>query len=240
MRIKKVFYNVWACVIFIGLFSSCSYSNNQSSQKLSKSVVIKGTSAINVKSDTAILELRISKSGKDINNIIMKSNKIIDDILDSLAELGIDNNDIYISRYDIYPITYEGNFINFNNFSDYDMSSYMSIKVRDINKIGEIITKATKAGADTYNEIEFTVNDYDKYYKEALKKAIEDGNNKAKEISKSLGVDLGTVVKIDEDKGYFDYNENNDFTNINYEKKFDSVIGVNKLIRASVNMTFEY
>ena len=120
------------------------------------------------------------------------------------------------------------------------MSSYMSIKVRDINKIGEIITKAKKAGADTYNEIEFTVNDYDKYYKEALKKAIEYGNNKAKEISKNLGVDLGTVVKIDEYEGYVDYNENNDFTKINYEKKSDIVRGVNKLIRASVNMTFEY
>ena len=224
MRSKKIFYSILTFVISIGLFSSCSYNNNQLPQKHSKYIMVKGNAVINVKPDTAILDLNIETTGKDIKTIQLKNNKIMDNIVEIIEKLGVDKKDIYISNY------------NFNTIF-YTLNTEISIKVRDINKIGEIITKA---GADTYNEIEFTVNDYDKYYKEALKKAIEDGNNKAKEISKNLGVDLGTVVKIDEYEGYVDYNENNDFTKINYEKKSDSVRGVNKLIRASVNMTFEY
>ena len=105
----------------------------------------------------------------------------------------------------------------------------------DIDKIEEIVYEVTKAGANIDSGIEFTVSNYNKYYKEALKEAIENGNNKAKDISKSLGIDLGNVIKIDEDD---DYNENN--INVNYVEKSNCINIDNKLIQASVNMIFEY
>ena len=235
METKKIFYNILAFVISIGLFSSCSYSNSQSSQKHNKSVMVRGNAVINVKPDTAILEVYVKTKGENIINIQSENNKIMDNIVEIIEKLGVDKKDIYISDY------------NFNTIF-YTLNTEISIKVRDINKTGEILNKvnniATKSNSyiDT-NIIEFTVRDYDTYYKEALKEAIEDGNNKAKEISKKLGVDLGSAIKIDEDQDYihyFHYGEDNNFANINYDEKSNNVIEANKLIEASVTMTFEY
>ena len=228
MIIKKIFYNILAFVISIGLFSSCSYRDNQSSEKYSKSIVIKGNSLINVKSDTAILELISSTSGKNIINIISENNKITDSIVDTIEKLGVDKKEIYKSDCKLYL------------YKLYNIDTTISIKVRDINKIGEIVNKAIKSGASKNYNIEFTVSDYDKYYKEALKEAIEDGNNKAKALSKNLGVNLGSAIKIDEDDNYTDTNENNNFINANYKENSNLFRGDNKLITASVNMTFEY
>ncbi len=239
MRSKKIFCSILAFAISIGLFSSCSYNSNQSSQKNGKSVVVKGNSVINVKPDTAILELGVITVDKDINKIKVESNKIMDNIVDAIVKLGVNKKDIYTSSYNLNSeYTYISD--TESQLSGYDLSTTISVRVRNTDKIGEIITEATKAGANINNGIVFTVSDYDKYYKEALKKAIEDGNNKAKDISKNLGVDLGSAVKIDEDQNYINYNENNNFTNANYEEKTNNVRGTDQLITASVNMTFEY
>ena len=233
MRSKKIFYSILTFVISIGLFISCSYKDNQLSQKHNKSIVLKGNSVISVKPDTAILTLGLSIDDEDINKIKIESNKIIDNIVDSEVKFGVDRKDIYVSRY------------NLNKIYDVGLYSEITLKTKDINKIGEILTKATneaaKFGIDLgINLEEFTVNDYDKYYKEALNNAIEDGNNKAKALSKSLGVDLGSPIKIDENQNYSNNNENDEFTNAFYDKKSNNIRGANKLIKASVNMTFEY
>ena len=242
MMNKKIVYNVLVFVISIGLFSSCSYSDNQLSQKHSKSIMIKSNAVINVKPDTAILNLYIDtvgKNGETNKDIQSKNNNTISSIIDNILKSDIlDRQDIYISDYGY------GSDTDVNGIKSNAIYTSISMKVRDINKIEEIITKAnneaTKFGIDITTNIEFTVSNYDKYYKEVLNKAIEEGNIKAKALSKSLGIDLGSVVKIDENQEYTDDNENNNFKNINYEEKSNSFIGVNKLIKASVNMTFEY
>ena len=239
MVVNKIFYNILLFIIFIGLFSSCSYNNNQLAQKHSKYIMVKGNSIINVKPDMAILDLTIETTGKDIKTIQLKNNKSMDNMVDNLVKLGIDRKDIYRSNYNLNT---DSNLDSKNIFKilDYTLSTTISIKVKDINKIGEIITESKKAGANIDKPIDFSVSDYDKYYKEALNSAIEDGNNKAKNISKKLGVDLGSAIKIDEYNEYIDNNTINYFKNSNPIEKSNSFRGENKLIEANVNMTFEY
>ena len=249
MRNKKIFYSILIFVISIGLFSSCSHRKNQSSEKYRKSIIVQGNSVINIKSDTAILKLSINTIGKNNIDIQLKNKKIINNIVDNIVKLGVCKKDINISNYNSYQSN-NNKSKNLSLISDCEIGTNISIKIRDINKIGEIINKInneiTKFSANiTDINIQFTVNDYDKYYKEALKKAIENGNNKAKALSKSLGVDLGNAVKIYENQNHisdiysFD-NKNSNFTNICYEEKFNNAIEANKLITASVDMTFEY
>ena len=244
MRSKKIFYSILTFIISIGLFSSCSYSDNQFSQKYSKSLMVKGNAVINVKPDTAILKLDINLEGKKTMDIKLEYSKMMDNIVNYIVKLGTDKKDIYIDDYNLHP---SNNYESKNPFKieNYGLYTTLSIKVNDINKIGEIVTEANneakKFGGNISDiDIKFTVNNYDKYYKEALKNAIEDGNKKAKELSKGLGIDLESVVKIDENQEYTDDNENNNFKNINYGEKSNNIIEANKLIKASVNMTFEY
>ena len=200
MVVNKIFYNILISIISIGLFSSCSYDNNQLPQKHSKSIIVKGNSTINVKADTTILELDVNTIVKNIIDIQPKNNKIINNIVDALVKLGIDKKDIYTYSLTIFE-NYNDKSKDLYKISDYDIYTTISIRVKDIKKINEILTEARNKAKKFDAEIldvtkKLTVSDYDKYYKEALKKAIEDGNNKAKDLAKSLGVDLGTAVKI--------------------------------------------
>ena len=234
MRSKKIFYSILTFVISIGLFSSCSYNNNQLPQKHSKYIMVKGNAAINVKPDTAILKLSINTIGKNDVDIQSENKKIINNIVDILVKLGVNKKDIYKSNCNLKSIN-NNKSKNLSKTSNYMLLTIISVKVKDIDKIEEIVYEVTKDGANIDSGIEFTVSNYNKYYKEALKEAIENGNNKAKDISKSLGIDLGDVIKIDEDD---DYNENN--INVNYVEKSNCINIDNKLIQASVNMIFEY
>ena len=163
----------------------------------------------------------------------------MDKIVDAVIKLGVDKKDIYTSGYYLYP-SYNYNSENSSEISGYELSNTISLKVRDITKVGEIVTETTKAGANINNGIQFTVNDYDKYYKEALENAIENGNNKAKVIAEGLKVDLGPAIKVEEDQNYNNYNANSNFPNVKSEEKSTGIRANDVLITASVNMIFSY
>ena len=90
----------------------------------------------------------------------------------------------------------------------YEVSNDLTVKLRDLDTVGEIIDEVTNAGGDQirFNGIDFSIDDPSPFQDEALTAAINDAVSKAESVAETAGVELGSLLHISEgfssDGGY--------------------------------------
>ncbi|MFA5948440.1 MAG: SIMPL domain-containing protein [Candidatus Gracilibacteria bacterium] len=156
--------------------------------------------------DVAKISLGVTTDGATSEVTVLDNTKKINAIMAELENFKIDKKDIQTTNYYLNPkYDYTPDKGNFQN--GYTLSQNIEIKVRDFTKIGDIIAKTTKVGANMVGGINFTVDDTDKAKAEARVQAIAKARENAKSIADAAGLKLGKVLSYYEyvDAGYPDY-----------------------------------
>ncbi len=121
-----------------------------------------------------------------------KSNNVIK----AIKDLGVKEEDLKTISYTIYPRYQYAS--GRNDIIGYEITQSLEIKIRDLEKVSQILEKATSAGANQVGSLDFTFDDSEKIKSEARQKAIAQAKQKAQDLASSLGVSLGKVVNFSE------------------------------------------
>ena len=78
-------------------------------------------------------------------------------------------------------------------------SNRITVRIRDVTKVANVIDVLTGAGANDIGGINFTVTQASKHLDEARAKAIADARRKAEIYAKAAGVTLGEPISISEE-----------------------------------------
>ncbi len=78
------------------------------------------------------------------------------------------------------------------------MTNSLTLRIRDLAKLGEVIDRSVKLGINQGGEINFTNNDPEAAVTEARKAAMQEAMAKAKTLTEAAGVSLGRVIEISE------------------------------------------
>ncbi len=84
----------------------------------------------------------------------------------------------------------------------YEVSEYISVKVRDLAKSGDIVKGLGDIGISEINGPNFSIENEDKLKEEARKMAIDEAKEKAKALARDLGVRLVRIVNFSENGNY--------------------------------------
>lgn len=88
----------------------------------------------------------------------------------------------------------------------YEVRQNISVKIRDTEAVGEIVSGIGALGVTNMYGPNFTIDDEAELLREARQEAIADAQQKAKELAKDLGVKLVRVVSFSESGGpYYPY-----------------------------------
>ncbi len=112
-------------------------------------------------------------------------------VIDAVKKLGIDEADIATKNISVQP-SYdyaEGS----QALRGYEGSQQVEVTIRDTNKSGDAIARATEAGANQIGGVSFKSDDPDAQQLAAEQDAINNARKKAGELADSLGVKLGKV-----------------------------------------------
>ncbi len=158
--------------------------------------------------DVAVFSFTVSADAKAVSDAQNSVTGKIDAILAELDTLDIEEKDIKTSDYSVWPkYKYEpvecstGLCYPSRQIADgYTVSHSITVKVRKTDDAGKALSVVGTKGATNISGLNFTTDDPDMVMKEARDAAIEDAKEKAKELSKKLGVRLVRVV------GYYDNN----------------------------------
>ena len=85
----------------------------------------------------------------------------------------------------------------------FELSNQLTVKVRDLDSVGEVIDAVTEAGGDLirFQGISFTIEDSDALQDQARTAALQDVMAKANQVATITGVKLGKLIHISETGG---------------------------------------
>jgi len=179
-----------------GLYESAAASqvNNSQPQGLS----VSGEGRASAAPDVAVLGLGVSAKAATVKAANSQAQEAISDLLDSLEDNGVQEKDIQTSQFSVYPEYDYRN--NEQILTGYRVTHMLQVKVRDIDKAGEVIDDAVEAGGDLLQvqSISFTIDDTTALRSEARAEAVADAQTKAEELATLAGVSLGKPTYISE------------------------------------------
>jgi hypothetical protein len=94
-----------------------------------------------------------------------------------------------------------------NVLTGYEVSQTITVKIRETEKAGDLVTKVGAVGVSNISGLEFSVDDREQFVAEARALAIAEAKVKAKELAKQLGVKLGKIMYYNEAGSYPMYGE---------------------------------
>ena len=123
-------------------------------------------------------------------------------VIDFLKGFGIEDKDIKTINYNIYPrYNYENRVIP--QIIGYEITQTLEVKVRNLEKVGDILDKSVGAGINQVSSLRFWIDKDEDLKADARKLAIEDAKKKAGTLASNLGIKLVKLTGFTEDTGYY-------------------------------------
>jgi uncharacterized protein YggE len=151
--------------------------------------------------DIALVSFGIEGNGaslKEVQNSVDSKSK---DLVAALKKLGVEEKDIKTSSYNVYP-NYDYQ-VTPNRITGYRISINYQVKVRNLDKINDIVVAATSSGANQVGSIYFDLSDEakNKALETARLDAVTKAKAKAQGLAKAAGITLGKIINISENEG---------------------------------------
>lgn len=146
-----------------------------------------GTGVVTVEPDMAQFSIGMEARNETLKPAQDEVTNEANAITAALLEAGVDEKDIVTSSYQVTPENKYDRNGNFVKIESYVVRMSISITVRDIDLVGELLDQTVTLGADYVSSIRFGVSDPNPHIQEARKLAIADARQKAEDYA--LGSD---------------------------------------------------
>lgn len=180
----------------------------------SGTISVTGTGYVYAEPDVAKITIGvITEAGTSTQAMADNANKM-DEVVRAVRSLGIAEKDIQTSRVSVEPEYASEDVSPYSscyyypakqNITGYKATNTVTVKVRDISKVGQAIDAATSAGSNTVQGVTFLLSDerQAQAYDEALQKAVTDGSSRADTIATAAGVSDYKLKSLSESGGYY-------------------------------------
>lgn len=155
-----------------------------------------------------------TKDSVDVRNAQRENTEKMNAIITAIKEMGLKETDIETREYDIEPVYETKKWERTGNILAYTVKNMIKVTVRDLNNVGKIVDACVQNGANASCNIRFALENYDEYYNQALRSAVQNAKEKAELIASVYGTKIDVPVEISEE-GYEEkvYGKNTEFIN---------------------------
>jgi uncharacterized protein YggE len=161
-------------------------------------ISVTGEASVSVPPDLAQVDGGVTSDGKTAREASDTNNAAMGNVLLALKGAGIDEKDYQTSRLSLQP-QYAPNRSGPSPVVGYRASNRVTIRVRDITKVANVIDVLVGAGANEVGGINFMVSQASKLLDDAREKAVADARRKADIYARAAGVTLGEPLSISEE-----------------------------------------
>ena len=186
-----------AAAVFIATVPAQAQPQPPQSQ-LDGRVIVTGEGSVSVAPDHALIRSGVTTRAKAVKEAVDVNSKLMAAITAALLESGIAQKDIQTSRFSVQPVYAPQEPRTEPRLSGYSVSNQVSVTIRQIGKVGEILDRLVTAGVTDVGNIVFLVSDPSKALDQAREAAIADARRKAEVYAHASGLRLGRVEWITE------------------------------------------
>jgi uncharacterized protein len=160
-----------------------------------RAVTVNGQGEVGAAPDRARISMAVEETKPDLKVAQADVNRIVRDYLQQARALGVKDEDISTAGLSIRA-EYDYSGKDGRKFLGYHVTRNIELVVRELDKIGDYLQKATDAGINNVSDPVLESSQADELQRQAMAKAAADAQAKARVLAEALGVRLGTVHTI--------------------------------------------
>jgi uncharacterized protein len=164
-----------------------------------RSISVIATGEATVAPDLAVVSFAVSGSGKQLASTRDEVNARSSSVLGRLRKLGIAEADLNAPDVGIHP---EYDYRKGQRLIGYRVVRQMTAKVRELDRLGEVLDGLVAAGANEVHGAQMTASDPSAAEHEALRAAISAARAKAQALAAAGEVTLGALARVEEEPAH--------------------------------------
>ncbi len=145
-----------------------------------------------------------TQGGKTIATIVKENTDKMNQAITYVKQSGVDDKDVKTEQYSLTPryqyssCPRDGGICPPATIIGYDVRQTVQVKVRNFEKVGDILAGVVQNGANEVSGLQFTLDDPTSVQDEARTEAIAKAKVKALAVAKAGGFTLGRLLNINE------------------------------------------
>ncbi|OLP61351.1 hypothetical protein BJF93_20645 [Xaviernesmea oryzae] len=168
-------------------------------------ISVTGTGQASAVPDLAVVSFSVVTQEKEARAALTANNAAMAKVLEAMKARGIAERDLQTSGFAInpqyvYPQNKEGE-TNPPQLTGYQVANTLTVRIRQIDKLGEILDQAVTLGVNQGGGIQFSIDKPEQLAEDARKAAVANAMAKARTLAAAAGVTLGRVVEMRENSG---------------------------------------
>jgi uncharacterized protein len=165
-------------------------------------IIVVGEGSVSVAPDYARITSGVTSRAKTAKEAADVNSKLMAALTATLLNSGVEAKDVQTSRFSVHPIYASPAPNTEPRLTGFSVSNQVSVNVRQIDKIGDLLDRLIAAGATDAGSVEFLHSDSSKTLDQAREAAMADARRKAELYARAAGLGLGSVAWITEDASY--------------------------------------
>lgn len=167
------------------------------SPSIPRTISVNGVGHSQMTPDNATLSLGVSTNAATAREALDANSAAMTGVIDGLKELGFGVTDMQTTGLGLSPqYNYDNN--SLPKLIGYQANNGVTLRVKDIARLGEVIDIVVGKGANQVNTLTFDVADKTAAMDEARRKAVENAREKAQIMASAAGATVGRVISISE------------------------------------------
>ena len=159
-------------------------------------VIVAGETSMKAQPDAAVVVLSVITQGAQAFNAQQDNARKSDAVIHALQTSAGANPEIKTSDYSLRP-QYDERYNKLPKIIGYEARNSVMVTMSDLSKVGAVIDAASRAGANSVENVSFILRDNSPARGQALAEASRQAMSKAQSIAQSMG---GHVVRVVEEQ----------------------------------------
>lgn len=242
-----------AVLVAVGAYAHLTLKEAKGVYTGNTAITVSGQGEVLAKPDIGQFSFAVRAEGETASEAQDASAEAINAIMAYLDEAGVEEKDIKTQYYNLNPkYRYEERVCPLGGYcppgesviDGYEVSQNVSVKIRDLENSGDLISGVGERGATNISGLNFTIDDETALKAEAREKAIADAKEKAKALAADLGMSVTRIVGFNEggDGYYGGYNNRSFASDMAFEESIAQAPSLptgENTITSNVTISFE-
>jgi len=165
---------------------------------LPRTIAVQGEGIVAARPDMAVIGAGVVTQDKTAAQALSANSKAVEQLIGVLDRVDVDDRDIRTAGVNVSPVFDRPRDGSAPKITGYRVENRLSIRVRDLDKTGELLDALVQAGANQISGPNLTFADPGKLRDEARKLAVQDAKRRAALYAEELDVDVGPVLSLSE------------------------------------------
>lgn len=164
-------------------------------------ISMSGEGSVAAAPDMATIRLGVASQAATAAEALRANTTDLAKVLEDLKTLGMEPRDMQTSGLRLNPVWDHSKEGSAPVISGYEANNGLTLRVRDLSRLGETLDRAVQMGANTFDGLSFDLVDSQALADEARALAVADARRRAELIATAAGVRLGRILSIEEGDG---------------------------------------